>query len=154
MYGSQIDAAQALVTGLQKQQTKLNSIMEKAADAMAKKLKAAMSKKATGGVIGAAASGGIRSGMTLVGERGPELAELAAGSRVRTAGDTARILAGAAAGNGAARRSRSTSSSTAGWSPGNSSTRSANWCDNSAGPFKTCMGGGRDVPPDAAVHVR
>lgn len=46
-----------------------------------------------GGVIGAAQSGGIRSNMTLVGEAGPEIVNLPAGSRVRTAGDTRRIMA-------------------------------------------------------------
>jgi hypothetical protein len=52
---------------------------------------------AHGGVIGAA-GGGPRSGRTLVGEAGPELVDLAAGSRVRTAGATRQILA---AGGGA-----------------------------------------------------
>jgi polyhydroxyalkanoate synthesis regulator phasin len=52
---------------------------------------------AHGGVVGAAASGGPRSRMTLVGEQGPELVDLAAGSRVHTAGETRRMLAPAAA---------------------------------------------------------
>ena len=47
---------------------------------------------ASGGVVGAAASGGVRSGQTVVGEDGPELVDLAAGSQVTPAGDTARIL--------------------------------------------------------------
>lgn len=51
---------------------------------------------AHGGVVGAA-SGGPRSRMTLVGERGPELVDLAAGSRVHTANETRQILAPAAA---------------------------------------------------------
>jgi hypothetical protein len=47
---------------------------------------------AHGGIIGAA-SGGPRSRMTLVGEQGPELVDLAAGSRVHTANQTRQMLA-------------------------------------------------------------
>ncbi|WP_097865957.1 hypothetical protein [Streptomyces sp. rh34] len=54
---------------------------------------------AHGGVIGAAA-GGPRSRMTLVGEQGPELVDLAPGSRVRSDPDTKRMLAGGHAGGG------------------------------------------------------
>lgn len=51
--------------------------------------------------IGQAASGGIRSGLTLVGERGPELANLAPGSRVHSNEDSRRIaMAGADDGGG------------------------------------------------------
>jgi phage-related tail protein len=53
---------------------------------------------AHGGIIGAA-SGGPRSRMTLVGEQGPELVDLAAGSRVRTANQTRQILSGASGGS-------------------------------------------------------
>lgn len=49
-------------------------------------------KKATGGIIGAAAAGGPRGNTTLVGEQGPELVDLAPGSMVHTAGDTRRIM--------------------------------------------------------------
>lgn len=49
--------------------------------------------KATGGVIGAA-GGGPRSRMTLVGEQGPELVNLAPGSTVRSNPDTRRMLGG------------------------------------------------------------
>lgn len=52
---------------------------------------------AHGGVIGAA-GGGPRSRMTLVGEQGPELVDLAPGSRVRSNPDTKRMLAGGNAG--------------------------------------------------------
>ena len=48
--------------------------------------------KATGGLVGAAASGGIRQNMTLVGEQGPELVDLPAGSRVRSNPDTRRLF--------------------------------------------------------------
>lgn len=54
---------------------------------------------AHGGVIGAA-GGGPRSRMTLVGEQGPELVDLAPGSRVRSSPDTKRMLAGGHAGGG------------------------------------------------------
>ncbi|MER6235960.1 hypothetical protein ABT185_07770 [Streptomyces clavifer] len=54
---------------------------------------------AHGGVVGAA-GGGPRSRMTLVGEQGPELVDLAPGSRVRSNPDTKRMLAGGRAGGG------------------------------------------------------
>lgn len=54
---------------------------------------------AHGGVIGAA-SGGPRSRLTLVGEQGPELVSLAAGSTVHSNPDTRRMLAGASGGSG------------------------------------------------------
>ncbi|WP_159011748.1 hypothetical protein [Streptomyces sp. NRRL F-5123] len=53
---------------------------------------------AHGGVVGAA-SGGPRSRMTLVGEQGPELVDLAAGSRVHTANETRHMLSGAGGGS-------------------------------------------------------
>lgn len=46
---------------------------------------------AHGGIRGAA-TGGLRGGMTLVGEHGPELIDLAPGSRVRSNPDTRRLL--------------------------------------------------------------
>lgn len=49
-------------------------------------------RKATGGVIGAAATGGVRSNLTMVGEAGPELVRLPAGSSVRSNPDTRRIM--------------------------------------------------------------
>lgn len=48
----------------------------------------------TGGVVGQAASGGVRNNMTLVGEDGPELVDLPGGSRVRSNPDTRRLLNG------------------------------------------------------------
>lgn len=50
--------------------------------------------KATGGVRGlsAAATGGVRRNATMVGEHGPEIVDLPAGSRVRSNSDTRRIL--------------------------------------------------------------
>jgi hypothetical protein len=49
--------------------------------------------RAHGGIVGAA-SGGIRSGLTLVGEGGPELADLPPGTMVHPAGTTREMLAG------------------------------------------------------------
>jgi hypothetical protein len=49
--------------------------------------------RAAGGVVGHAAEGGGRSGLTLVGEQGPELVTLPAGSQVHTAGDSRRMMA-------------------------------------------------------------
>jgi len=53
--------------------------------------------KAAGGIVGAA-SGGIRSGLTWVGEHGPELAELPAGSRVWSNPDSMRMASGRSGG--------------------------------------------------------
>lgn len=55
---------------------------------------AARGGKASGGIMGfgQAASGGLRGGWTMVGERGPELVKLAAGSMVHSANDTANKL--------------------------------------------------------------
>ena len=49
--------------------------------------------RAMGGVVGRAATGGIRQNMTMVGEHGPELVNLPPGSHVRSAPDTSRTLA-------------------------------------------------------------
>lgn len=55
---------------------------------------------AHGGIVGGhAAEGGPRSNTVMVGEHGPELVNLAAGSRVKSNSDTRRIL-GEASGNG------------------------------------------------------
>jgi len=51
-----------------------------------------------GGIVGTAASGGLRNGLTLVGEHGPELAEIAPGGRVHSNPDTMRMLAGGGGG--------------------------------------------------------
>lgn len=48
---------------------------------------------AHGGVIGAAATGGVRNGLTMVGENGPELVNLAPGSHVKSNPDTRRLMA-------------------------------------------------------------
>lgn len=55
------------------------------------KFGAAHKGKATGGVIGMAASGGARSGLTWVGENGPELIDAAPGSQVYSNSDSMRM---------------------------------------------------------------
>jgi uncharacterized protein YukE len=59
--------------------------------------------KATGG-IGGAASGGIRNGLTWVGEHGPELAELAPGARVYSNPDSMRMAQQGAIGSAGQRQ--------------------------------------------------
>jgi hypothetical protein len=59
--------------------------------------------KRTGGVIGMAAGGGPRNGLTLVGEDGPELVDLAPGSTVHSNADSQRILADSGGGGGGGR---------------------------------------------------
>ncbi len=55
--------------------------------------------RAMGGVIGSrAATGGVRGNMTLVGEQGPEIVDLPAGSHVRSNPDTRRLMAGGGGG--------------------------------------------------------
>ena len=56
--------------------------------------------KRTGGVVSAAATGGVRSRRTLVGENGPEILDMPAGSMVRSNPDTRRILSEAGGGGG------------------------------------------------------
>ncbi len=54
---------------------------------------------AHGGMVGAAAGGGPRSNLTWVGENGPELADLAPGTMVHSAGDSKRMAAGMGGGS-------------------------------------------------------
>ncbi len=91
MYGAQIKAQEKLVKSLATQQSKLEKSMAKLATAMEKAVEKAFGKKAAGGIVGAAASGGIRGGLTLVGEEGPEIARLPVGSRVYPAGASKRM---------------------------------------------------------------
>ncbi|MEV7154917.1 phage tail protein [Streptomyces misionensis] len=93
VYGKAIADQTKVVKQLTDQQSKLQKSMDKLATSMEKLISKALGKKAAGGIVGAAASGGIRSGLTLVGEQGPELAELPVGSRVRSNPDTRRLLA-------------------------------------------------------------
>lgn len=96
VYGAGISQAQGIVDGLKKQQAALDKVMEHAAAAMAAELKRALGRKGAGGTVGAAAAGGARWGRTLVGEYGPEIADLPVGTRVHSAPDTARMLTGGA----------------------------------------------------------
>jgi TP901 family phage tail tape measure protein len=59
--------------------------------------------RAMGGIVGAAASGGARGGMTWVGEHGPELVRLPPGSMVHSNPDSQRMAASAGGGGGAQR---------------------------------------------------
>ena len=54
--------------------------------------------RAHGGIIGTAATGGARNGMTLVGEQGPELVKLPFGSTVYPAGQSRNMMQAAASG--------------------------------------------------------
>ncbi len=86
VYGAAIKAQTAATTRLQKSQDAL----EKTMAALAKSLNRALGGKAAGGIVGGAASGGIRSNLTWVGEHGPELLDLPAGSRVWSGPDSRR----------------------------------------------------------------
>jgi hypothetical protein len=67
--------------------------MDKLSKSMEKAIERAFGKKASGGIVGAAATGGVRGGLTLVGEYEPELLDLPIGSRVISGPDTRRRLA-------------------------------------------------------------
>ena len=95
-YGAAIKAQQALVSSLGKQQSKLEAAMANLAKVMEKSLSKAVKGKAAGGIVGAAASGGLRGGLTWVGEQGPELLDMPAGSRVWSNPDARRIAAAGA----------------------------------------------------------
>jgi hypothetical protein len=55
-------------------------------------IKGAIPGFAHGGVVGQAASGGLRGSWTMTGERGPELLQLPPGTRVRSNSDTRRMV--------------------------------------------------------------
>ncbi|MET7437937.1 phage tail protein [Streptomyces sp. NPDC005496] len=98
VYASAIKAQTAVVHKLQKSQDRLEKSMSRLAKALEKAISKAIGKKAAGGIVGAAASGGVRGGMTWVGEHEPELLDLPVGSRVRSGPDSRRIAAGAGGG--------------------------------------------------------
>ncbi|MEU5097605.1 phage tail protein [Streptomyces sp. NPDC020996] len=93
VYGQAIKEQTKQVKKLEHSQEKLRKSMDKLAKAMEKQIEAAFGKKAAGGIVGAAASGGIRSRLTWVGEQGPELLDLPAGSRVWSNADSRRKAA-------------------------------------------------------------
>ncbi|MEU0588263.1 hypothetical protein [Streptomyces sp. NPDC006132] len=90
VYGSAIKFQEMQVKKLANSQEKLSRSMDKLAKAMEKQIEKAFGKKASGGIIGAA-SGGLRSGWTMVGEHEPELVRLPFGSRVYSGPDTRRM---------------------------------------------------------------
>lgn len=90
VYAAAIKAQTASVNRLQKSQDKLEKTMAALAKSLDKALTRAIGKKAAGGTVGAAASGGIRGGLTWVGEHEPELLQLPVGSRVWSGPDSRR----------------------------------------------------------------
>ncbi|MGY4994079.1 phage tail protein [Streptomyces sp. 900105245] len=98
VYEKAIKAQEKYVKKLEEQQKKLKESMDRLADRMEKAIekvfgKHGHGKKAAGGIVGAAASGGLRSSLTWVGEQGPELLDLPAGSRVWSNPDSRRKAA-------------------------------------------------------------
>ncbi|MET7775363.1 phage tail protein [Streptomyces mirabilis] len=93
VYGAAIKAQEKLVNSLKGQQAKLEKAMSHLASVMEKALAKAVKGKAAGGIVGAAASGGLRGGLTWVGEHEPELLDLPVGSRVWSGPDSRRMAA-------------------------------------------------------------
>jgi hypothetical protein len=93
VYAAAIKAQTTTVSKLQKSQDKLEKSMSNLAKIMEKSISKAIGKKAAGGIVGAAASGGLRGGLTWVGEHEPELLDLPVGSRVRSGPDSRRMTA-------------------------------------------------------------
>ncbi|MGW5429948.1 phage tail protein [Streptomyces sp. NPDC004059] len=93
VYDAAIKAQTAVVDRLTKQQEKLEKSMASLAKSMEKLIQKALGHKAAGGIVGAAASGGLRGGLTMVGEHGFELLDLPAGARVWSNPDSRRKLA-------------------------------------------------------------
>ncbi|KUN03141.1 hypothetical protein AQI95_24595 [Streptomyces yokosukanensis] len=93
VYDAAIKAQAKVVDKLTKQQASLEKTMANLAKSMEKLISKALGHKATGGVVGMAASGGLRSSLTWVGEQGPELLDLGAGARVWSNPDSRRMWA-------------------------------------------------------------
>jgi hypothetical protein len=100
VYGAAIKAQEKLVSSLTKQQDKLEKAMSNLAKVMERALAKAVKGKAAGGIVGAAASGGLRGGLTWVGEHEPELLDLPVGSRVWSGPDSRRMAGGGGGGGG------------------------------------------------------
>ncbi|MFF7949144.1 phage tail protein [Streptomyces griseorubiginosus] len=96
VYAAQIKAQDSLVKKLGAQQDRLVKAMDRLAKSMEKAIERAFGKKAAGGIVGAAAAGGVRGGLTWVGEHEPELLQLPVGSRVWSGPDSRRKAAEAA----------------------------------------------------------
>ncbi|MFF7763127.1 hypothetical protein [Streptomyces griseorubiginosus] len=92
VYGASIKAQTAEVKKLTASQDRLKASMDRLARSMERSIEKAFGGKAAGGIVGAA-SGGIRSSRTWVGEHGPELLDLPAGSRVWSNPDSRRKAA-------------------------------------------------------------
>ncbi|MEV6116630.1 phage tail tape measure protein [Streptomyces sp. NPDC052109] len=92
VYDKAIQAQERYVKTLTDQQKKLETAMANLAKSMEKLLQRALGHKATGGIVGMAAAGGLRSSLTWVGEQGPELLDLPAGSRVWSNPDSQRMV--------------------------------------------------------------
>lgn len=93
VYGKAIAAQERYVKSLENQQKKLTTSMDRLAKNIEKIIERAFGKKAAGGIVGAAAAGGLKSNLTWVGEQGPELLDLAPGSRVWSNPDSKRMAA-------------------------------------------------------------
>ncbi|MFF5842111.1 hypothetical protein ACFY74_11660 [Streptomyces massasporeus] len=91
VYKTAIAMQDKLVDKLARQQSKLTSSMDNLAKAMERLVEKGFGMKAAGGIIGAA-TGGLRSGWTMVGEHEPELVRLPFGSRVYSGPDTRRMM--------------------------------------------------------------
>lgn len=95
-----VRGASAAVAAVQRVISRIRNFVGKTVSIGVNFFKGAGSKLASalgfahGGIVGRAAEGGPRSNMTMVGEQGPELVDLAPGSRVRSNSDTRRILSG------------------------------------------------------------
>lgn len=93
VYGQAIKAQTAAVNRLQKSQDRLEKSMAALAKTLERAISRAIGKKAAGGIVGAAAAGGMRGGLTWVGEQEPELLDLPVGSRVWSGPDSRRKAA-------------------------------------------------------------
>ena len=93
VYAKAIKDQTSVVNKLTHQQDKLEKSMANLAKTMEKLISKALKGKAAGGIVGAAASGGLRGGLTWVGEHEPELLDLPVGSRVWSGPDSRRIAA-------------------------------------------------------------
>lgn len=92
VYSAAIKTQEKLVKAWENTTKTLASKMDKLAGAMETLIEKGFAKKASGGIIGAA-TGGLRSGWTMVGEHEPELVRLPFGSRVYSGPDTRRMMA-------------------------------------------------------------
>ncbi|MFJ2000252.1 hypothetical protein [Streptomyces chartreusis] len=91
VYASQIKTQEKLVKAWQTTTDKLSKSMENLAKSMERLIEKGFKGKAGGGIVGAAASGGLRSNLTWVGESGPELLDLPVASRVWSNPDSKRM---------------------------------------------------------------